>query len=95
MEDEKRVTPRILFDSPVRYHEKGTHLYNNTVGKNISNSGIGFVSNEFIPKNSKLVLEILPPWRPEPIEALAEIVWVSSQPYSERFNVGARFLAPL
>lgn len=95
MEEEKRIAARILFDLSVRYHEKGTQRYSNTVGKDISNSGIGFISNEFIPKHSKLVFEIHPPWRPEPIQTLAEVVWVSNQPYSERFNVGARFLAPL
>ena len=95
MEEEKRIAPRILFDSPVRYHEKGTQRYSNAVGKDISNNGIGFISNEFIPKHSKLVFEIHPPWLPEPIQALAEVAWISNQPYSERFNVGARFLAPL
>lgn len=95
MKEEDRIASRILFNSAVRYHEKGAQEYSNTVGKDISNSGIGFISNEFIPKQSKLVFEIHSPWQAEPIQALAEVVWVSSQPHSERFNVGARFLAPL
>ncbi len=95
MEEEKRFASRILINSSVRYHQKGAQIYNNTVGKDISNSGIGFVSNEFFPKHSQLVFEIHPPWQPEPIQTLAEIVWVSNQPHSERFNVGAKFLAPL
>ena len=95
MKEEKRIATRIVFSSPIRYHEKGTQRYNNTVGRDISTSGIGFISNEFIPKNSKLVFEFYPPWHTEPIQALAEIIWISSQPYSERFKVGAKFLSPL
>ncbi|MCX5693027.1 MAG: PilZ domain-containing protein [Candidatus Omnitrophica bacterium] len=92
MEADKRIVPRILFNLPVRYRQKGTAGYSDTVGKDISNSGIGFISNEFIPKNSHLVFELHSPWQIEPIQALAEVVWVSNQPCSERFEVGAKFL---
>lgn len=95
MEEEKRIAPRVLFDSAIRYRQKGFQNYGDTVGKDISNSGIGFISNEFIPKNSKLILELHPPWHIEPIQAVAEVVWVSNQPYSERFKIGAQFLNPL
>ena len=95
MEDDRRAAKRIPCDLPVRYNQKGAKEYINTVGKDISDTGIGFISNEFIPKHSNLLFEIRPPWQPEPIQALAEVVWVSNQPYSERFNVGARFLDPL
>nr|MBU1328778.1 PilZ domain-containing protein [Candidatus Omnitrophota bacterium] len=95
MEEEKRIASRVLFNSPVRYHQKGAQIYSNTVGKDISNSGMGFISNEFIPRHSKLVFEIHHPWQTEPIQTLAEIVWISDQPHSERFNVGAKFLDPL
>ena len=95
MEEEKRIVSRILFNSAVRYSYKCAAAYSDTVGKNISNSGIGFISNEFIPKNSSLALELHPPWQAESINTLAEVVWITSQPFSERFEVGARFLTPL
>jgi len=95
MEEDRRIASRVLFSSPVRYRQKGTNGYNDTVGKDISNSGLGFISNEFIPKNSHLVFELHSPWQSEPIQTLAEVVWVSNQPYSERFEVGARFSNPL
>jgi len=95
MEEEKRVASRISFNSPVRYQEKGARGCHDTVGKDISDSGIGFISNEFIPKHSKLIFEIRPPWHPEPMQRAGEVIWVTSQPYSERFNVGARFSEPL
>jgi hypothetical protein len=95
MEEDKRIASRISFTSPVRYYQKGASGYSDTVGKDISNSGIGFISNEFVPKNSHLVFELRSPWQIEPIQALAEVVWISNKPYSERFEVGARFLSPL
>jgi PilZ domain len=95
MEKENRVASRVLFNSSVRYHQKGAQIYSDTVGKDISNSGIGFISNEFIPRHSKLVFEIRPPWQPEPIQTSAEVVWISNQPHSERFTIGAKFLKPM
>jgi len=95
MEADKRIASRILFNSPIRYQQKGSGKYSDTVGKDISNSGIGLISNEFIPKNSHLVFELRSPWQLEPIQRLAEVVWVSNQPYSERFEVGAKFLATI
>jgi len=94
MEEEKRIAPRVSFNSAVRYSYKGAAAHSDTVGKSISNSGIGFISNEFIPKNSYLALELHLPWQAESINTLAEVVWITSQPFSERFEVGARFLTP-
>jgi len=95
MEEDRRIAQRVLFDSPVRYHQKGDQRYSDTVGKDISSSGIGFISNEFIPRNFQIVFELHPPWHIEPIQAPAEVMWVSNQPHSERYYVGARFLSPL
>ncbi|MDP2921694.1 MAG: PilZ domain-containing protein [Candidatus Omnitrophota bacterium] len=95
MEENRRIAPRVLFDSPVRYYQKGDQKYNDTIGKDISNSGIGFISNEFIPKNSQIVFEMHPPWHAEPVQTLAEVMWVANQPHSERYYIGAKFLSPL
>lgn len=96
MDKDRRVAQRILYNSPVRYNEKGTRKYNNTIGKDISNSGIGFISNEFIPKKAHLVFELRAPWQETIVHTLAEVVWISNQPHSERYDVGARFLhAPI
>ena len=95
MEEERRVSNRISFDSAIQYHQKGSQKRYGTVAKDISDSGIGFISNEFLPKNSHIVFELCPPWHQEPIQTLAEVAWVSDQPYSERFYIGAKFLEPL
>jgi hypothetical protein len=95
MEKDRRAATRIFFNSAIRYTQKGSAEYSNTVGKDLSNSGIDFISNEFIPKNSQLTFEIHSPWQVEPIYVSAEVVRVSSQPYSERFEIGAKFLTPI
>mgnify|MGYP001592477055 FL=1 len=95
MEDDRRAAKRTPCDLPVRYNQKGAKEYTNTVGKDISDTGIGFISNEFIPKKAHLVFELHPPWKEAPIQTLGEVMWVSSQPHSERFEIGAKFLAPL
>ena len=95
MEEEKRIASRISFNSSVRYYPKGMQNYQDTVCKDISKNGLGFISNEFIPKNSKIVFELHTPWRPEPIQKLAEVAWISNQRYSDKFYVGAKFLEPI
>lgn len=95
MEEEKRCLKRISFTSPVRYYQKGSEKYSNTVCKDLSASGIGFISNEFIPKGTQLLFELNPPWNNEPIQVLGEVKWIASQSYSERFNVGAVLLSSL
>jgi hypothetical protein len=95
MEEDRRVTQRISYNSPVRYNQKGAKIYSDTVGKDISNNGICFISNEFIPKKTHLIFEVQPPWKETPVQTLAEVVWVSNQSYSERYEIGAKFLAPL
>jgi hypothetical protein len=92
MEEERRRSKRIEFISPVRYHLKGSQVYSDTIGKDISDSGLGFISNEFIPKSTELVFELNSPINHERSQALAQVVWISNQRYSDRFYVGARFL---
>jgi len=94
MKSERRISKRFDFDSPVRYQEKGSQKITNTTAKDLSNSGIGFISDEFIPKSSQLVFEIHPPGYQEYMKVLGEVMWVSNQPFSERFYVGARFINP-
>ncbi|MFA5389376.1 MAG: PilZ domain-containing protein [Candidatus Omnitrophota bacterium] len=95
MGENKRIATRVLFNSPVRYYQQGIKEYSDTVAKDISNSGIGFISNEFIPKKSHLTFELFSPWQAGPVKTQAEVVWISNQPYSDKFVVGARFLKPL
>jgi len=91
---ERRESGRIDFSVPVRYRHKGNQAVFNTIGRDISGTGIGFVSSEFFPISTHLVFEAQHPVRHDFIKAVGEVMWVSKRPYSEDFSVGARFLGP-
>ena len=91
---EKRSSERLTLSSPIRYRRKGSQLFGNTIARDISNRGIGFVSNEFFPISTQLIFEIQHPKTHEFIKAVGEVAWVSNQAYSERFSIGARFIGP-
>ncbi|MFH1478763.1 MAG: PilZ domain-containing protein [Candidatus Omnitrophota bacterium] len=91
MNEEKRSSKRISLTSPIRYQRKGTHRFGDTIARDLSDTGIGFISNEFMPVNSELFFEFPTPPINEIEMRLGEIVWISKEPHSERFHVGARF----
>jgi len=94
MDIEKREYTRSAFPVPVRYQLKGGQNFSNTIGRDISETGIGFVSNEFFPVSTQLIFETQHPASRDFIKAVGEIVWVAKRPHSEGFSVGARFLGP-
>ena len=94
MMQDKRESVRISMSSPVRYQRKGSQGFDNCITKDFSDSGIGFISNEFFPLSTHLVFEIEHPEDRKYIKAVGEVVWISSQPHSDRFSVGARFIGP-
>lgn len=94
MVGERRDFERLSLTSPIRYRQKGSELFGNTIGRDISNGGIGFISNEFFPISTQLIFEVQHPKTQEYIKAVGEIVWISNQAYSERFLIGARFIGP-
>ena len=94
MEQERRVFERTLLSIPIRYQQKGSQRFGNSIGRDISPSGIGFVSEEFFPKSTQLIFELQHPESQEFIKAVGEIVWISGKPYTEKYNIGARFIGP-
>ena len=95
MEENKRVLERIHLATPIRYQKKGSQGFGNFMGRDISANGIGFVSNEFFPVSTQLIFEFQQPKANNYIKAVGEVVWISSQSYSERFSAGAKFIEPL
>ena len=94
MLQERRDSERLSLSSPIRYRQKGSQRFGNTLGRDISNSGIGFISNEFFPISTQLIFEVQHPKTQGFVKAVGEIVWISNEPYSERFSIGARFIGP-
>jgi len=94
MFQEKRDSERLALSDPIRYCQKGSQRFGNTVGRDISNSGIGFISNEFFPVSTQLIFEVQHPKTHGFVKAVGEVVWISNQAHSERFSIGARFIGP-
>ncbi|MFC1703490.1 PilZ domain-containing protein [Candidatus Omnitrophota bacterium] len=59
--------------------------------RDISENGIGLISQKFIPKNSKLILEIALAPATEPLMALGKVKWVEKMGYSEMYRLGLQF----
>ena len=91
MIEERRASKRNVFHSPVRYQLKGSQKFNDTIGSDISNSGIGFISEEFIPCASQVILEF-DAHRHNRVKVLGEIRRAVNQPFSEKFYIGAKFI---
>lgn len=95
MVQERRDSERLTLSVPVRYQQKGSQRFGNTLGKDISSSGIGFFSDEFFPVSTQLIFEVQHPKTRGFIKAVGEIVWISkSKPYSDKYTAGARFIGP-
>lgn len=91
-ERDKRKNERVPFPSPIRCYYNGSQKYFDTVGRDINNKGIGFITNDFIAPSTKIIFELK---APEYKKMLGEVVWAVSQPFSDRFNVGAKFITSL
>jgi len=59
--------------------------------RDISENGIGLISQKFIPKNSKLILEIALAPATEPLMALGKVKWVEKVGYSDSYRLGMEF----
>ncbi|MDP8230119.1 MAG: PilZ domain-containing protein [Candidatus Gorgyraea atricola] len=94
MAQERRSFNRTVLSAALRYQQKGSQRFGNSVCRDISKSGIGFASDEFFPVATNLVFEFQHPQTNQFIKAAGEIAWISSQPHSERYSVGARFFGP-
>ena len=94
MTKERRECQRFTLSGPLRYQRKGSQEFGNSIGKDISSSGIGFASEEFFPLSTHLVFEVQHPRTRDFIKAVGEIIWVSNKRYSDKYSVGARFIGP-
>ena len=94
MANERRNDKRVLLPGAMRYQHKGSQRFGNSLGRNISKSGISFIADEFFPISTQLVFELQHPKNHEFIKAVGEVVWITNQVYSERYSIGARFLGP-
>jgi c-di-GMP-binding flagellar brake protein YcgR len=89
---ERRRWPRVKLNLPLKYRGVGefNHLPMDSETRDISEGGIRFTSERFIPKDSKLVVN-LNLSDLGGVKATVRIVWAARDPHTNRYEVGAEF----
>jgi len=88
---EQRQFPRVSLDSPLRFQIKSTHKYGDTICRDISEGGIRFLSEDFVPLGTSIVLEVNLGSLSKIINAVAEVVWTQKLAHSDRYQLGLKF----
>ena len=88
--EETRRAPRIDFTGPLRCQVRGTPVFLNTLSDDISDSGIGFINNKFIPPQTTVMMEINIFARV--LRPIGKIVWSSPFAHADKYRFGAQFL---
>jgi len=93
--DEKRKTERKSVALPLRYREfsGSTYVSRGTLSKNLSEGGIKFDAEGFLPLASHLFVEMNLPAMSKTIKAISKIAWIKKLPAGEKYEVGSHFLA--
>lgn len=87
---EHRSFPRIELHTPLRYQIRGQPQFDNATSFDISSGGMCFTSNNFIPPETALMLEIkvLSCF----FKAIGKVVWAQTLPHSYRNHIGVQFI---
>lgn len=89
---ERRRWPRVQVELPIKYREIGVfnHLPSDSETRDISEGGIRFFSDKFLPKESKLVVS-LNLQDIVGVKATIKVVWTSRDARTNMYQVGAQF----
>ena len=87
---ERRKFTRLGSRLPLQY--RGERAFRYVLTKDIGEGGIKFLSTDFIPVSSKLVVELSLHYAGEPLKAVGRVSWVQKLPYGDQYNVGMQFV---
>jgi len=92
---EKRKHTRIASALSIQFKElHGNSYLPMTVStKNVSLSGVRFISDRFIQLSHALVMEIALPHPSEVVKVIAKVSWLKKMEDGKHFDVGNHFLA--
>ena len=88
---EKRQHLRIGLRLPIRYQITSTEEFGNTLTSNISLGGVRIFTDQFMPPDTKLNLEINFINLSKMINAFGNTVWSQRIPYTDRYEAGINF----
>ncbi|MFC1703398.1 PilZ domain-containing protein [Candidatus Omnitrophota bacterium] len=77
---------------PVRYEIKASKQFGATLTKDISEGGIKMTLERFLPLHTEVKLNINLEEIATLVHALGSIAWLRQIPYSDRYQLGIKFL---
>ena len=89
---ERRKYIRIPESLPIVYEVVPGETRKEYITKDISQSGMRFLINEFVPKDSHLKIKISFHGTLFNFEAWVKCMWIRKMPYSDRYEIGVEFI---
>ena len=87
---EKRQNTRLSVAVPLRYQIRGTQKFGNTLTKNISSGGLGFLADRFIKPQTHLMLDVN--LLTKNINSIANVKWAGYLSHSDKYQIGLEFI---
>ena len=91
---EKRQYPRKEGSFPFRYRETlGTPSpFRGALVKDVSLGGLRFRTEDFLPLDTSLILELSLPESTRPVRAITRVAWSRKLSSGERYEIGGEFV---
>jgi len=86
--NERRNFLRIPLNVPIKFRRAGFIQGEKNLSKDLSVSGVRFLSQEFVPVNTTIKVELNTTDNSEPIQFMARIMWIRSYD-DEVYEIGA------
>jgi c-di-GMP-binding flagellar brake protein YcgR len=67
-------------------------LPRDTISRDLSEGGVRFSAEKFIPTGTRLVVNIALEPRSEPVRSVVKIMWAKKQQFSDSYELGCQFM---
>lgn len=93
-EQERRKYRRVYASLPMQFREIGEFdkLPRDTITKDLSEGGVRFTAEKFVPVGNRLVVNISLESRSEAVRAIVKIAWARRQQFSDAYELGCQFV---
>jgi len=90
--EERRRWPRLRVYSPVKYRFLQKDRFQCCITCDISEGGAGLLMDAPLSRGTCIYFQIKLHDMPNPATGIARVVWVSKDPFSEKYRAGLEFL---
>lgn len=87
---EKRRFERVSFREPVQFKAAKDAEFSGSLAYDISSEGLRFQTENFIPLNESLMLELQLSAQ-KSLSLHGKVIWVQMVPHSDRYQIGVQF----